>query len=77
MRYLMKLHDEGQDWYLEWDTEMDAPATQGMTLEDFKEYYSNRYGPHRLLSIGERLSRVEQFGVSTDSHTLDAAWSDA
>lgn len=84
MRYICKFHDQGQDWYLEWESEygaeFDGPATPGMSLDDFKVYYSNRYGPHRLLlDFPEQLRRVEERDISTRSHTLDEliAWNRA
>lgn len=76
-RYICKIHDQGNDWYLEWEIDLEtgvhAPVTPGMTLDDFKRYYSNRYGPRRLLpgELDKRLERVDAKGTSAFDYTLD------
>ena len=50
--------------YLEWSTIVDAPVTNGMTLDEFREYYREWYGRAALPGLDERLARVEQTGTS-------------
>lgn len=65
-RHIMKLHDDrdNKDYYLEWSTVVDAPVTYGLSLEEFKEYYKQQYGNEGMRLLEERLSRVEEFGIS-------------
>lgn len=65
--YIIKINDpkDNQDYYLEWSTVVDAPVTYGLSLEDFKEYYKDRYGRDGMARIDERLVRVEQTGTSS------------
>jgi hypothetical protein len=60
-RYIIKLADK----YLEWSTIVDAPVTNGMSLEEFKEYYKSEYGVQGLNGLEERLKRVEEKGTSS------------
>lgn len=59
--YILKLNDH----YLEWSTIVDAPVTFGMTLEEFQDYYRQRYGEHDFERLSERLKRVEEKGTSS------------
>ena len=56
---------------LEWSTEIDAPVTYAMTLEEFNEYYRKKYGDEGMKELPERLERVERTGSSGYNHTLD------
>lgn len=74
--YILKLRDEkhGRDYYLEWSTIVDAPVTDGMTREEFMEYYKNRYGTAAMeREFGERMARVDATGTSSriDSSAAD------
>jgi hypothetical protein len=70
MLYIVKFHDKDQDWYMEWG--LDAPATEGMSLEDFKQYYCYRFGKHRLLAAREWLIRAGETGIGAPAgETLD------
>lgn len=67
-RCIVKLTDNAdRDYYLEWSTVCDAPITQGMSLEKFREYYYNKYGEASELELTERLLRVEANGTSAYS----------
>lgn len=59
-RYLIKLDGK----YLEWSTVVDAPVTDGMTLEELKASTFQRKGEHGLKVLAERLERVEETGIS-------------
>ena len=65
-RYIIKIHDEkfNKDYYLEWSTVTDAPASFGYSSEEFRKYYKEKYGPEAVLLLDERLKRVEKRGVS-------------
>lgn len=60
-RYIVKINNQ----YLEWSTIVDAPVTFGMSLDEFKEYYSDEYGEAGMNGLSERLKRVEEKGVSS------------
>lgn len=63
-RYIIKLSHEGQDYYMEWSTIVDAPATYGMPLDEFRQYYQEEYGRSSLDELERRLVRVESTGTS-------------
>lgn len=65
-RYICKVIDlDKKEYYFEWSTVVDAPVTFGMSLEEFKEYYKERYGLEGLKGLPERLERVEEKGTSS------------
>lgn len=67
-RYIVKLNG----YYFEYSTIIDAPVTFGMKLEDFKEYYQEKYGLDGMRILDERLDRVEKYGTSScDKETAD------
>lgn len=63
-QYICKLPCDGVDYYLIWSTIVDAPITEGMTHEEFMEYYAAEYGRQGLEALPERMKRVEQSGCS-------------
>lgn len=67
-RFICKITDNDQSWYLEWSTVVDAPVTYGMTLEEFKEYYKDEYGRQGMGDLDKRLERVEAKGTSSLMH---------
>lgn len=64
-RYIVKLEDQGVDYYLEYSTVVDAPVTYGMTLNEFKAYYKDQYGREGMRNLQERLDRVTEIGTSS------------
>jgi len=64
-RFICKVSEDDQVWYLEWSTVVDAPVTYGMPLEEFKEYYRDEYGRSSLDELEKRLERVEIKGTSS------------
>lgn len=66
-KYIVKLADK----YLEWSTIVDAPVTQGMTREEFVDYYIRRYGETSRAEMVERLTRADATGTSALDDTLD------
>lgn len=64
--FIMKINDEkdNTDYYLEWSNVVDAPVTNGMSLDEFKEYYKERYGSAGMERLYERMKRVSETGVS-------------
>lgn len=62
--YIVKLEDKGVSYYLEWSTIADAPITNGMSLEEFKQYYQDTYGQEKMSELNERLARVEEKCIS-------------
>ena len=62
--YIIKLNDGKQDYYLEYSSVCDAPITNGMNLDEFKEYYLEEYGRSGMEGLDQRLARVELKGTS-------------
>lgn len=54
-RITYKVPVDGVDYYIEWSTIVDAPVTNGMMLEDFKDWVKDEYG-NRGLEDFERYS---------------------
>lgn len=63
-RYIVKLPCDGDDYYLEWSSIVDAPVTGGMTLKEFHSYYKEQYGTEGLDRLPERMERVNESGTS-------------
>ncbi len=63
-RYICKLQDGDKVYYMEWSAITDTPATFGLSLEEFKEYYQEAYGTQGMLGLPERLERVDKTGTS-------------
>ena len=65
-RYLLKLTDkQGNDFYMEWSTVVDAPVTYGMPLEEFTQFYREEYGNSSMRGeFQDRMERVEKNGSS-------------
>ena len=54
-----------EDFYFEWSAIVDAPVTFGMKLDEFREYYKERYGTEGMEGLQERLDRVGKNGTSS------------
>lgn len=64
-RFIIKLEDQGVDYYMEWSTIVDAPVTYGMPLEEFTEYYKTYHGLRNFeFDFANRMKRVEEKGTS-------------
>lgn len=64
-RTIIKLSEGEQSWYLEFSSVVDAPVTDGMSLEEFKEYYRDEYGRSSMEEMEKRLAEVEAKGTSS------------
>ena len=62
-RFICKFQDGDTAYYLEWSTVVDAPATRGMSLDEFTEYHRIEYGSIGL-EFQDRMNRVEEKGTS-------------
>lgn len=64
--YIIKLTDKTTktDYYLVWSTVVDAPITNGKSLDEFKKWYEIEYGRKSISELPERLERVEKTGTS-------------
>jgi len=80
MSFLVKLPCDGEDYYLEWSSIMDASNTVGMTLEELEVYYKDEYGkaglrelPHHLKRASAMVERLiyNRAGVGGSQLTLD------
>lgn len=67
-RYIIKLQDKDNVWYMEWSSIVDAPVTYGMSLEEFKQHYQEEYGARGMAELETRLKRVEATGTSSLLH---------
>lgn len=73
-RATIKLTDKKTniDYYLEWSSVVDAPVTNGMSLEEFKEYFEKEYGTINLPRLESRLKKVEETGTSSSLLSLES-----
>jgi hypothetical protein len=63
---VLKLSKAGTDYYLLWSTVVDAPIiTNGLTLDEFKKFYKERYGTEGLKNLEVLLKRVNETGTSS------------
>ena len=62
---IVKLSHNGKDYYMEWSSVTDSPMTDGMSLEEFEEYYVNEYGKNSLANFKDRMRRVSVKGTSS------------
>jgi len=69
--HIIKLSEEGKDFYLLWYTNVDAPITYGMSLEEFKVFYKKEYGVQEMKKLPQRLKRVERTGCSSRLENID------
>lgn len=74
--HIIKLSGKGKDFYLLWTTVTDSPVSYGMSLDEFKAFYKERYERSGITIIDEkafeeRLKRVEEKGCSRKVGTLD------
>jgi len=60
-RFIIKIKDR----YFEWSTVVDAPITNGMTLDELHAHIKEEYGKQGLESLPERLKRVEACGTAS------------
>jgi len=59
-KYIIRIKDR----YFEWSTISDSPATYGMLLDEFTEYYRDKYGREGMIDLVKRMERVEEYGSS-------------
>ena len=62
--YIIKLADR----YLEYSTICDAPITVGMTRDEFRAYYVEKYGTSSERDMDGRLERTDAKGTSSRIH---------
>ena len=69
---IIKLKDSNTstEYYLIWSTIVDAPITDGMSLDELKTWYKRRHGTQGMKDLPERLSRVEKTGTSSRVESL-------
>lgn len=70
--FIVKLRDH----YLVWSTIVDAPITDGGTLDELKQWIREEYGNRGMETLPERLARVEAKGTSSlrDNSAESAIW---
>ena len=66
-RLCFKLHDDkfNKDYYLEWSSVVDSFITNGMSLEEYKEYYLKEYGNAYADQLESDLKRIEKNGSNS------------
>lgn len=65
--YIVKLNDvnTNTDYYMIWSSVVDAPIVNGMSLEDFAEFYKYEYGNKAFEdNYNRRMLMVESKGTS-------------
>lgn len=74
-RFIIKLVDGADAYYMNWSTIVDAPVSRGMTLEELHEDTRVEHGESGLRELPARLERVERQGTSQmhDAETADEA----
>lgn len=71
-QFIVKLRDS----YLVWSTIVDAPLTDGGTLDDLREWIGDEYGARGLAELPARLKRVEEKGTSalSEESAVSTIW---
>jgi hypothetical protein len=65
--FIIKLSDD-RDYYLIWSSVVDAPVSEGLSLEELRIWYKEEYGNHGMRDLDERLERVKSKGTSSKIH---------
>jgi hypothetical protein len=65
-RYIIKLEEK----YLVWSTVVDAPITNGLTLEELTDFIEWQHGQEGLADLPDRLKRVEESGTSAVGYNV-------
>lgn len=66
-----KFTHESQDFYLMWSTGLDAPVTDGMSLDELKDHYREEYGNVGAGHLPRILKLVEQNGIASRLKNLE------
>lgn len=68
-RFVIKLQDQKNTWYLVWSTVVDAPITIGMTSGELRKWWKKEYGDHELIDFDARIMpHVKAYGHSATYH---------
>lgn len=67
---IVRLEKNGQVFYLEWTLAGCGPG-MAMTLEEFEEYYKERFGTEGMQKLPERLARADKTGCSSAVDTRE------
>jgi hypothetical protein len=70
-RFIIKLTDKHNDYFLDWSTIVDAPITYGMDEEEFLKYHLEEYGKNESQDAPQRIKRAKETGTSSLCYTLD------
>lgn len=60
---------DGETWWMEWSTIVDAPVTYPLGREEFVEWFRDEYGRVAAKQLLERMARAERTGTSSTSGT--------
>lgn len=71
--HIIKLYDAktARDYYMEWSTIVQVPITWGMTLDEFYQYYKEKYGTAGMVDLPNRLARTADQGCSIPGAAAD------
>jgi hypothetical protein len=61
---IVRLERDGQEWFLEWSTIVDAPVTYGMDKAELRAYVKEKYGTDGLEHLDPRINRARAHGHS-------------
>ena len=66
--YILKLEDDGKEYFLEWSTIVDAPVSYAMQYDEFRDFYQQEYGRSKMAEFEERIARARAKGTSSMLH---------
>lgn len=64
-RYIIRLEDNGEEFFLEWSADAGRPHGWGYAYPEFLTEYTRRYGIDAVANLSERLERVAKKGTSS------------
>lgn len=71
-QYIGSFVHEGERWYFDYSTIVDAPVSVAMTLTEYRGYYRKKHGTEGMDGLPARLVRADSKGCSSmDGDTLD------
>jgi len=63
-KYIVRLEDSGEEYYLEWSSAAGRPSGWGLPYAEFAEEYVRSRGVDSVARLSERMARVAVRGTS-------------
>ena len=67
------LYFEEKDKFLTWSTIVDAPITDLMSEEEYRQWYQIEYGRTGMTGLDEKIKEAKETGCNWRGYTLDDA----